>query len=118
MPSFDILINFDTIEHLNHRDVFLVNCVENLSPNGIMLISTPCGYIENNLKPNWQYHKIEFSYRYLYNILRRYFDKVIAPGDSDFVCNEFWNETINGKKHTYLNKYNPLICFGPRKIGI
>ena len=118
LPTFDVLINFDTIEHLNHRDIFLVNCVENLSSNGTLLISTPCGHLNNILYPDWEYHKIEYSYRYLYNILRRFFNDVISPGEDNFFGNEFWNEKINSPNEIYLNKFNPLICKGPKKIGI
>ena len=47
----DYITSFDTIEHLLHREIALINIAENLRSDGMLLLSTPCGKKENLLNP-------------------------------------------------------------------
>jgi len=59
---FDCIISFDTIEHINHREIMMQNLVEHLNNDGFLLLSTPSGSINSNLNPAWEHHKIEYSF--------------------------------------------------------
>ena len=41
--KFDVIISFDTLEHLPHRELMMENVIKHLSEDGIFLLSTPCG---------------------------------------------------------------------------
>jgi 2-polyprenyl-3-methyl-5-hydroxy-6-metoxy-1,4-benzoquinol methylase len=61
----DYVVSFDTLEHLPHREIMLINLVESLSPSGMLLLSTPCRKRENQLFPGWEHHQIEYACTYL-----------------------------------------------------
>lgn len=115
--EFDIIISFDTIEHLHFREIALINVAENLSDDGVLLFSTPCGNRKNKLNPAWEHHKIEYSYKYLINFMKRFFLNVWLPDDGTLPMNEFWKGKINKDVPRYLNKANPMYCTNPIKNG-
>lgn len=39
--SFDLIVSFETIEHIERPDVFLDECVRVLLPKGLLVVSTP-----------------------------------------------------------------------------
>ena len=112
---YDCIVSFDTIEHVSHREIAFENLVNHLHPDGSLLLSTPCGSPTNNLKPDWEYHKIEFSTASLYDFLKRYFKKVIAPDSSEFPNRGVFDQ-LNGSKVSYLLRLNPVICQIPITI--
>ena len=118
IPSFDVIISFDTLEHLNHPEIFLINCVEAMPQEGMLLLSTPCGHEQIRLSPEWDQHKIEYSAPYLKNLLKRFFGEIIDPSHPEFFCKDFWEETVNKHRVNYLNRFNPLICRAPIKHGL
>lgn len=78
LGSFDYIVSFDTLEHLLFRELALINIAEHLSANGAFLFSTPTR-TENRLNPGWEHHKIEYSHRSLYNLMRRFFPGLRSP---------------------------------------
>jgi SAM-dependent methyltransferase len=118
LGSFDTVISFDTIEHLHHRELALINIAENLAEDGVLMFSTPCGHTEPKLNPPWEHHKIEYSFHYLRNLLLRFFKEVLEPADPGFPHADFWSEVVNGSKARYLNRMNPLLCRGPIRVGL
>lgn len=118
LGRFDAVTSFDTIEHLLHREIAMQQVVDNLDPEGCLLLSTPCGHSDTRLNPGWEHHKIEFSYKDLFAFLKRFFEKVIHPEDQDFVGLNYWQEVINRDQRRYLNRMNPLICTGPIRSAV
>lgn len=116
LPNFDYIVSFDTIEHLLHREIALINFSERLNSNGLFLLSTPCGKAENLLNPGWEHHKIEYSYRHLYNLMRRFFNTVMIPDNGDLPELSFWTDVINGQRQEYLLRGNPMACAKPIAI--
>ena len=116
----DYVVCFDTLEHLLHREIMLINVAESLPPSGMLLLSTPCGRRYNVLNPGWEHHKVEYSYEYLYNLMRRFFDTVLVPDDGTLPELEFWNERVNtgvgGVR--YFLRANPMVCLKPRALGL
>lgn len=115
LGKYDAIISFDTIEHLLHREIALIRITQNLSSNGIMLLSTPCAHHQTKLNPGWEHHKIEYSYIDLLNLLKRFFSTVLIPEENNFPNISYWKNIINKNKLRYLNKTNPIVCLNPIK---
>jgi len=82
--SFDVVVSFETIEHITDYQTFLKECRRVLKPGGIFicstpnaLVSSPDGKIEN------PYHVIEFSYEEFNNILQDHFSSIEVHGQHD-----------------------------------
>jgi len=109
---FDAVVSFDTLEHLLHREIALINIVEHLTEDGILLLSTPIKS-SPSLNPAWEHHKIEYSWKYLGNFLRRFFKSVLSPADEGFPEVDFWHDSINRGRIRYSLKGNPIFCREP-----
>ncbi len=109
----DVIVSFDTLEHLLHREIALMRMADNLSDDGWLLFSTPCGRDETKLYPSWEHHKVEYSHTDLFYFLSRFFKLIIQPQDDTFPAKHFWSETINATSTLYLNRMNPVICVSP-----
>jgi 2-polyprenyl-3-methyl-5-hydroxy-6-metoxy-1,4-benzoquinol methylase len=116
LGQFDAIVSFDTIEHLLHREIALLRMAENLSPDGVILFSTPCAKGTNVLNPGWEHHKLEYSYRDLYKTLARYFGEVVYPQHPDFPHAPVWDE-INAGEMRYLMRMNPLMLRKPLVVN-
>lgn len=112
--EFGCIVSFDTLEHIEHREIAMQNIVEHLHPDGMLLLSTPVRS-ENVLNPGWEHHKIEFSRRALYDFLRRYFGEVRAPDFGTLPCADVF-DPINRDEVFYLLKMNPVVCRNPVRI--
>jgi 2-polyprenyl-3-methyl-5-hydroxy-6-metoxy-1,4-benzoquinol methylase len=117
VQDVDYVVSFDTLEHLLHRELMLINVAEALPEHGMLLLSTPC-HTENRLFPEWEHHKIEYSCRYLYNLMGRFFERVLIPDDGTLPKLDFWTETVNKDRQRYLLRSNPIACLEPRKLGL
>jgi 2-polyprenyl-3-methyl-5-hydroxy-6-metoxy-1,4-benzoquinol methylase len=109
---FEAIVAFDMIEHVRHREILLQNVVEHLAPAGRLLLSTPCGWDETRLEPEWAFHRIEYSAHALYDFLHRYFARVVRPEDPDFPHREVFDR-LRGGPVTYALKMNPVVCAEP-----
>ena len=112
---FDYIVSFDTIEHLLFRELALMNFAENLDQS--LLFSTPARG-ENRLNPGWEHHKIEYSYRHLYNFVRRFFEVVKIADNGTLPKLDFWTDRVNRDGQEYLLRGNPMICENPIAIGM
>jgi len=115
LGSYDAIVSFDTIEHLLHREIALIRITQNLSSKGVFLMSTPCGHQITQLEPEWEHHKIEYSYVDLQNLLKRFFGKVLLPEEGNLPNMEYWDNVVNKGKLRYLNLSNPVVCADPIK---
>jgi 2-polyprenyl-3-methyl-5-hydroxy-6-metoxy-1,4-benzoquinol methylase len=116
LGQYDAVVSFETIEHLPHREIGLMRLTENLSDQGVLLLSTPCGFENSQLDPSNPHHKIEYSYHDLKKLLRRYFRVVLAPEDGTLPGMDFWQNTINRDQAFYRNLGNPLVCIEPIRV--
>jgi 2-polyprenyl-3-methyl-5-hydroxy-6-metoxy-1,4-benzoquinol methylase len=113
--QFDCIVSFDTIEHIEHREIMMQNIVEHLTSDGSLLLSTPVK-AKTLLNPGWEHHKIEYSKWALHDFLRRYFDEVLAPDFDNLPCREVFDE-LNRDDTVYMLKMNPVICRKPKRIA-
>lgn len=70
---FDIIVSFETIEHLTNHHAFLVETQRLLKRNGLLIISTPNASIHP--KGN-KFHIKEFSSTEFSSLLKKYFNHV------------------------------------------
>jgi 2-polyprenyl-3-methyl-5-hydroxy-6-metoxy-1,4-benzoquinol methylase len=112
---FDCVVSFDSIEHVEHRELYLEGVVEHLTPAGCLMLSTPCGWPANVLAPDWPAHKIEYSAPSLYDLLARYFRTIRRPEDGSLPKLEVF-ELLAGTGIPYLLLLNPVLCEQPVRI--
>lgn len=108
----DVIVSFDSIEHVKHRELVMESFVRHLRPGGSLFLSTPCGAPENNLKPEWEAHQVEFSAASLFDYVKRYFNVVVRPEDAAFPHLEAFEE-LREAGVDYLLRCNPIICREP-----
>jgi len=113
--KYEVIISFDTIEHVSHREIVMENFISHLEDDGILIISTPCGEKVNNLNPDWWAHKIEYSSRSLFDLLSRYFSIIIRPEVENFPNINVFDQ-LSDSGISYLLQMNPVICKNPKRI--
>ena len=112
---YGAVVSFDTLEHCPHREIMLEHLVEHLADDGLLLLSTPCGHEENQLRPRWPHHKIEYAAASLYDLLRRYFHNVQRPEEPDFPgLGNF--DLFTGTAVSYYLRLNPVLCSEPIRV--
>ena len=79
--SVDVLVSFETIEHLTDIERFLREVTRVLAPGGVFIVSTPL-VAATNLRPENPHHAIEFSLPDFESLLRRHFAGVELYGQS------------------------------------
>lgn len=110
--AFDLIVSFDTLEHVTHREIMLENLVAHLKSSGRLLLSTPCGGDTVISVPSWEHHKIEYSAGSLYDFLRRYFSEILRPDDGTLPHLEVFDR-LRGTAVSYLLRMNPVVCRRP-----
>lgn len=115
LNKYNLIVSFDTIEHIQHREIMMENLVNHLEENGMLLLSTPCGTMTNKLEPEWKFHRIEYSSSSLYDFISRYFDCISRPEDVDFPHLDIFDQ-LDGTGINYYLHMNPIICKVPKII--
>ena len=112
---FDLIVSFDVIEHIPHREVAMENIVSHLSGSGRLVLSTPCGTVESTLTPDWSAHRIEYGTASLYAFVRRYFRVIRRPDNLTLPTPNVFTR-LNASGIHYLNRLNPLIAESPIRV--
>jgi SAM-dependent methyltransferase len=74
--TFDVVVAFEVIEHLQNQEKFLAEIARVLRDDGLFIISTPNREIYRlGLEPN-PFHTKEFNFEEFYKILKKYFYNV------------------------------------------
>lgn len=99
---YDVVVSFETVEHLNNYRMFLENIYTSLKTNGTLIISTPVANVTSKNNEN-QYHVIEWSFDDFQRLIRE-----------KFIIEEVYVQNITEKKdliNTFLkrviNKISP-----------
>lgn len=85
--TFDVVISFETIEHLKNSDRYIAQIFRVLKPGGSLIISTPDRRLASSLyplrgKPNNPYHIHEFTHDQFLNFLGNKFHVVECLGQA------------------------------------
>ena len=126
--QFDLIVSFETIEHIPEYTKFISNLHENLTNDGLLLISTPITKITNT-KPNNPFHVIEWNFFDFHQLFQNKFEiveiilqDVAIPKENsrqDYtIKNRILNrisppkkEIIQGKSiEKYENQYDMNLC--------
>ncbi len=88
--SFDVIVSFETIEHLKEPEKFLAECRRVLRKRGIFIGSTPNKRIRSPVfrKPMNPYHVREFYPEEFYGLLSKYFVDIEAYGQQQLNLGE------------------------------
>lgn len=116
LGKYDAVVSFETIEHLTHREIALLRLTENLTDDGVFVLSTPCGHETSRLSPDQPHHKIEYCYHDLKQLLRRYFKTVLVPEEGTLPDLDYFTNVINKDKERYRNLANPVMCLKPIRV--
>lgn len=77
--SFDVVVSFEAVEHLDRPEAFLEHAARVLRPEGVFVGSTP-RVDATTRSPDNPYHRVEFSPADFEALLRRYFRSVQLYG--------------------------------------
>lgn len=77
--SFDVVVSFETIEHLAEPERFLEHARRVLRPEGLLFVSTP-RVDETTRSPENPFHRVELSRGDFEELLARYFENVDVFG--------------------------------------
>jgi radical SAM superfamily enzyme YgiQ (UPF0313 family)/glycosyltransferase involved in cell wall biosynthesis/2-polyprenyl-3-methyl-5-hydroxy-6-metoxy-1,4-benzoquinol methylase len=96
--TYDFIISFDVIEHIEFYYEYLSNISKLIREDGILIIGSPNKLQTLNWNRNWNpYHHQEFTPRQLYNILSLFFEEVIL------VSQDFYEQTK--REYARLSNY-------------
>lgn len=119
---YDIIVSFETVEHLKKYEQFIENLYSSLKPNGTLIISTPITNktTQNNINP---YHVIEWDFLDFQKLLKKHFTieevyvqnillkKDIINSFGKRVINKFFPNRYKKDNDTtvikYTNQYDP-----------
>lgn len=94
--SFDVVVSFETLEHIRHDVVFMQETKRVLRHDGLLVLSTPNGMHQRSQdgKPANPFHVREYTPENLQILLGRHFDSVTVLGQKThprFVVSPFWD---------------------------
>jgi ubiquinone/menaquinone biosynthesis C-methylase UbiE len=75
--SIDLVVSFETIEHLSEPELFVEECARVLAPGGKAIISTPNRDVYREKSPNNPFHVNELSESEFSQLLAAKFSKIV-----------------------------------------
>lgn len=108
--SYDIIVSFETIEHIKDGRLFLSEIVRVLKEDGKLIISCPLGGNCGN-----PYHLIYYQKGTFELVLKKYFDEVKMLYQRK---GEFFEDSISPEYHeTFTGEYAMAICSKPKEVS-
>lgn len=74
--SVDVVVSFETIEHVQNPERFLEECVRVLTPHGRLIVSTPNREVYSENGKHNEFHHIEFNKNEFVGLLQKRFQGV------------------------------------------
>lgn len=130
--KFDIIVSFETIEHVQEYNKLLENYYKNLNDDGILFISTPITKA-TTINPGNPYHVIEWNFYDFHKLVNKHFiikeiilqNIVIKKGELNifqkvinkifkiFTKKIIFNNKIQGKEfEVFSSQYDMNFCHG------
>lgn len=82
--SFEVVVSFETLEHLNNQAQFIRELRRVLKPGGVLIISTPNKAVSQALKINNRFHRRELKPREFEALVTQYFTGIRLFGQRPF----------------------------------
>jgi 2-polyprenyl-3-methyl-5-hydroxy-6-metoxy-1,4-benzoquinol methylase len=70
---FDVIVSFETIEHVEATDLYLSSIAKHLKTDGVFIVSTPVSNLEVDLSPKNPYHVKEWGFRKFQEVMAKQF---------------------------------------------
>jgi len=112
--EFDVIVSFETIEHLPDVHQFLKNTKGLLKPGGVFLVSTPIVLSTSTLCDN-PYHMIEWGFADFQQLIKKYFfvediyiQNVVLKTGTENAHPGLFRRGINKIKRSILGNPRPL----------
>jgi ubiquinone/menaquinone biosynthesis C-methylase UbiE len=101
--AFDIVVSFETVEHIRQYGKFLAECRRVLKKNGLLICSTPNRRIFSPrlAKPMNTFHVKEFWPEEFCRLLRRYFADINLYGQCDVKLSDNSVDRTNYSVHDF-----------------
>ena len=98
--AFDVIVSFETLEHVEKDEAFVAELRRILAPGGILILSTPNAIYTAPIdgKPQNPFHVREYEAGQLEALLRQSFEKVTIFGQRarpGYPLNPFWQRRAN-----------------------
>lgn len=100
---YDLVVSFETIEHLDDYKAFLNNIHKSLLKNGELIISTPI-VLNTTTQNNNKYHTIEWSFLDFQNLLRERFEIKEIYVQSVFLKSDLKDTLFSKIKRKFFNQ--------------
>ena len=93
--TVDIVVSFETIEHIKDYKQFIEEVKRVLKPDGLLLLSTPNDkeFAEGN-----HFHLHEFKYEELHSLMRGYFSHIKDYFQGTWICSAIGDEMLMGSE--------------------
>jgi ubiquinone/menaquinone biosynthesis C-methylase UbiE len=105
--TFEVIVSFETIEHIPDYERFLSECHRVLRHDGIFICSTPNVIIPGTEKSVNPYHVNEFNVQQVDEVLHRYFSRVELFGEG------FHNERRTSLRQKMANLVKDRLLWVP-----
>lgn len=97
--SFDVVICFELIEHIQEQDALLREAKRLLTTDGLLLISTPNKPEYRQTEISNPFHARELDLHEFQNLLSQYFKEICLLGQRVYSCSSLWPDRAGSSEH-------------------
>ena len=105
---FDVIVSFETVEHVNDGNKVLSEFKRVLKPEGILIISTPNKQISIEKSIINPFHKHEYFEDEFKELINKFFSNVIINYQSNCFSNVIYNKNSNKKNEVFSTNINDI----------
>lgn len=128
--QYDIITSFETIEHFQNVEIFLLNIKKLLAKDGCFFVSTPISSVGINTQPYNKFHNTEWGFRTFQELITKHFkiDEIfvqlypykfskIEKAINKFILNRKHKYNLDLKPVLWDSKTMPLKYLGSKYSG-
>ncbi len=116
--GYDVIVSFETIEHLKNPDRYLTNVNVALDPNGICFISTPVSGLPENNHPDNIYHQKEWGFRRFREFVKDFLtieEVYLQLNEGGSTSNHFFSKILQKTGLRQNDRLTETLQFHPRR---
>jgi 2-polyprenyl-3-methyl-5-hydroxy-6-metoxy-1,4-benzoquinol methylase len=116
--KFDVIVSFETIEHIPNADEFLSKINSLLKDNGEFYVSTPISSNGHDKRPNNPYHIQEWGIKEFNQLVAKYFvvkETFLQMREENYTIKFYW--VIIKQKIQYLLNFRKINIFKNKFLG-